>query len=66
MTEWLRSDTAKLAEIAGQVGLTPDEAIRAVTMGARLIALGLTETEFQHMRNDYREMRRKAYERWGL
>lgn len=65
MTNWLRSDTAKLAEIAGQVGLTPDEAVQAITMGAKLIGVGLSETEFQDMLNDYFEMHRKSWERWG-
>lgn len=65
MTKWLRSDTAKLAEVAGQVGLTPDEAVRAIAMGAKLIAQGFSETEFENMTYDYREMRRKAWERWG-
>lgn len=65
MTEWLRSDTAKLAEVAGQVGLTPEDAIRAITMGAKLIAVGFSGSDFQDMLSDYMEMRRKSYERWG-
>lgn len=54
-----------LAEVAGQAGLTPDEAVRAITMGAKLIAYGFSEVEFENMTYDYREMRRKSYERWG-
>lgn len=65
MTKWIRSDTPTLAEVAGQVGLTPDEAVRAITMGAKLIAYGFSEAEFENMRYDYMEMRRKAWERWG-
>ncbi len=49
MTKWLRSDTAKLAEVAGQVGLTPDEAVRAITIGARMHALGFNDWEIQYM-----------------
>lgn len=66
LTKWLRSDTAKLAEVAGQAGLTPEDAIRAITMGSKLIAYGFSEAEFENMRYDYMETRRKAWERWGL
>lgn len=66
MTKWLRSDTANLAEIAGQVGLTPEESLRAITLGARLIALGYSDSQINDMEHDYRTMRRKAWERWGL
>lgn len=65
MTEWLRSDTAKLAEIAGQVGLTPDEAVRAITIGARFIALGYSDAQIQDMESDYRRLMRISWERWG-
>jgi len=65
MTKWLRSDAAKLAEIAGQVGLTPDEAIRAITIGARFIALGYSDAQVQDMESDYRRLMRISWERWG-
>lgn len=65
MTKWLRGDTAKLAEVACQVGLTPDDAIRAVTMGARFIALGYTDDMLNDMESDYRRLMRISWERWG-
>lgn len=65
MTEWLRSDTAKLAQIAVQVGLTPEQSLRAITIGAKFIAMGYSDSEINDMHYDYQEMRRKAWERWG-
>lgn len=56
---------AKLAAIAGQVGLSPEESVRAITIGAKFIAMGYSDSDLNHMHCDYREMRRKAWERWG-
>lgn len=65
MTKWLRSDTAKLAEIAGQVGLSPEESLRAITIGARFIALGYSDSDMDNMESDYRRLMRISWERWG-
>lgn len=65
MTKWLRSDTADLAEVAGQLALTPDEAIRAITIGARFIALGYTDDMVNDMHSDYQRLMRISWERWG-
>ncbi len=66
MTKWLRNDAVKLAEIAGQVGLTPEESLRAITLGARFIARGYSDRQIDDMDQDYTTMRRRAWERWGL
>lgn len=64
MTEWLRKDSAELALVAQQAGLTPGDAERALVIGARFIAVGLTETEIGHMWHDYWTAYREAHERW--
>lgn len=65
MSKWLRSDTAKLAEIAGQVGLSPEESLRAITIGARFIALGYSDSDVDNMQSDYQRLQRISWERWG-
>ena len=65
MNNWARNDSIALGQIAQQVGLTPKEADRALTTGAKIVAMGFSDEEFEHMRYDYMEMRRKSWERWG-
>lgn len=66
MTKWLRADTVNLAHVAMNLGLTPDDAVQAIHAGARLIVMGYSPLDVRRMESDYREMRRKAYERgWG-
>lgn len=65
MTDWTRNDSIALGQIAHQVGLTPKEADRALTIGAKIVAMGFSDEAFEHMRCDYMEMRRKSWERWG-
>lgn len=63
---WLRRDTAELGLVAAQLGLTPEEAVRALTLGAKYVVMGYTDEAIRNMERDYMEMRRKAYERgWG-
>lgn len=66
MTEYLRSDWNVLKTVAMQVGLSPEEAERALTMGARFVAMGFSNEDVRRMEQDYYRQRREAYERWGL
>lgn len=65
MTEWSRNDSTRLGEIASQVGLSPEEAERAITLGARFIALGYSDEDVNDMESDYRRLMRLSWERWG-
>lgn len=47
--QWTRNDSIRLGEVAQQVGLLPDEAERALTLGARFQARGFNDWEIQHM-----------------
>lgn len=49
MSNWTRNSSIRLGEIAQQVGLLPDEAEKALTLGARFQALGFNNWEIQHM-----------------
>lgn len=46
---WLRRDTAELGLAAVQLGLTPEEAVTALTLGGRFQALGFTSEEISDM-----------------
>lgn len=65
MTEWLRKDRVELAELAGQLRLTPEEALRAMVIGGQLVACGFTPDDVNNMRWDYMRMQRIAWGRWG-
>lgn len=65
MSNWLRKDRVELAELAGQMGLTPEEALRAIGFGGHLVAMGYSQDDVNNMQYDYMLMQRKAWERWG-
>lgn len=46
---WTRNDSIRLGEIACQVGLTPDDAKGALTLGARFWAHDFTGYEIENM-----------------
>lgn len=49
MSDWKRNDSIRLGEIAYQVGLTPEDADTALTLGARFLAHGFTGAEIDRM-----------------
>ncbi|QDK01329.1 hypothetical protein SEA_WATERT_59 [Microbacterium phage WaterT] len=53
MTDWTRNDSIALGQIAMQAGLFPDEAERAVMLGARLIAHGFSGYDIDKMIEHY-------------
>jgi len=58
VTTWTRADAHNLAETAMQLGLTPDDAIATLYVGARLSAHGFTSGVLN-------EMIRWQYARWA-
>lgn len=48
-TDWTRNDSIRLGEIAYQVGLTPEDADKAITLGARFLAHGFRGEEIDNM-----------------
>lgn len=55
---WLRKDSAELGLVAVQVGLTPEEAVKALTIGARFVVLGFNSSEIN-------DMIQWQYEQWA-
>lgn len=49
MSDWTRAHANDLARTAMQVGLMPDDARRAVEIGARLLAHGFAPSEVEAM-----------------
>jgi hypothetical protein len=49
LNTWKRSDAAVLAEAAMKAGLEPDNALDALTVGARILAHGFTDHEVDGM-----------------
>lgn len=58
MTNWTRNDSIRLGQVATQVGLTPEDAETALTLGARFYAHGFTGYEID-------EMIRWQYQQWA-
>ncbi|USH44517.1 hypothetical protein SEA_CASSITA_62 [Microbacterium phage Cassita] len=65
MTDWTRGRVAEIADHAMKLGMTPEDAERAFTIGARFIALGYTDDMVNDMESDYRRLMRISWERWG-
>lgn len=64
-TDWTRGRVADIADHAMKLGMTPEDAERAFTIGARFIALGYSDSDMDNMESDYRRLMRISWERWG-
>lgn len=62
---WTRGRVAEIAEHVMKLGMTPEDAERAFTIGSRFIALGYTDDMINDMDSDYRRLMRISWERWG-
>ena len=49
MSKWLRKHGRDLSIVATQAGLTPEEAERALMIGARFVAHGFTQGDIDSM-----------------
>lgn len=58
MTDWSRKVTTELATSAMQLGLDPEQAQKALGIGARMLSHGFTTSELD-------DMVRVQYKRWA-
>jgi hypothetical protein len=49
LTNWTRNDSIRLGEIAYQVGLTPEDAEKALIQGAKFLAHGFSDHEINEL-----------------